>query len=72
MLVFSYFQSEKLLQACYECNWYEYEINIRKLIFIIMERAKRPLKLTAAKFATLSLQSFATVICHTNAFRTGD
>lgn len=49
------------MQACYECNWYEYELSVRKTIFIIMERSKRPMKLTAAKFATLSLQSFAAV-----------
>lgn len=54
-------QSQNIVQACYECEWYEFDAPARRTLFIIMERAKRPLKLTAAKIAELSLETFTKV-----------
>lgn len=56
------FQSQKIMQACYDSDWLDYDKSMKKTLLLIMERAKRPVALTAGKFATLSLTSFVAVI----------
>lgn len=36
-------------------DWYNSDIQIRKMIFIFLERCKKPISLTAGNFVTLSL-----------------
>ncbi|KAF2894897.1 hypothetical protein ILUMI_11275, partial [Ignelater luminosus] len=50
-------QSEKIRDACYMSEWTNCGPSVRRTLFIIMERSKRPLRLTAAKFVVLSLSS---------------
>lgn len=42
-------------------QWYEYDIKSRKALIILMERAKRPLTITAGKLLNLSLETFMMV-----------
>nr|XP_022909840.1 odorant receptor 67c-like [Onthophagus taurus] len=48
--------------ACYLSKWYMCDNRVRKLLFITMERSKRPLEITACKFTNLSLITFSTII----------
>ncbi|XP_049817792.1 odorant receptor 94a-like [Aethina tumida] len=48
--------------ACYNSNWIKCGSSIRKMLFIISERSKRPLYLSAGKFSKLSLATFTSVI----------
>ncbi|KAF2904104.1 hypothetical protein ILUMI_02057, partial [Ignelater luminosus] len=45
--------------ACYMSEWYLSNNRTRKYLFIIMERSKRPLKITTMKISALSLSAFA-------------
>ncbi|KAJ8928421.1 hypothetical protein NQ314_019010 [Rhamnusium bicolor] len=54
-------ESTATKSACYESNWTECELVVRKVLIIIAERSKRPLFLTAGKFSMLSLASFTGV-----------
>lgn len=55
------FQSDQISQACYMSNWYESHIAVRKILFIMMERTKRPFIVTAGGFFTLSLPTLVSV-----------
>ncbi|KAF2890676.1 hypothetical protein ILUMI_15497, partial [Ignelater luminosus] len=48
-------KSMKVGDSCYETNWTECGPRVRKVLFIIMERSKRPTVFTAGKFVVLSL-----------------
>ncbi|KAF2879358.1 hypothetical protein ILUMI_26805 [Ignelater luminosus] len=54
-------QSLKIRDACYMSGWNMCGTEIRKSLLIIMERSKRPLSLTAAKFTTLSRAALVVV-----------
>ncbi|XP_050306279.1 odorant receptor Or2-like [Anthonomus grandis grandis] len=54
--------STAIRDACYESDWVDYSVRVRKILLIIMERGKKPLYLTAGKFSILSLASFTSVI----------
>lgn len=42
-------------------EWYSFDEKSKKALLILMERAKRPIKVTAGKLLDLSLGTFATV-----------
>lgn len=54
-------QSEEIRDACYMSEWNEYDPSVRKMLFIIMERAKRPVLLTAGKFSYLNIPTLVNV-----------
>ncbi|KAF2885570.1 hypothetical protein ILUMI_20603 [Ignelater luminosus] len=54
-------QSAKIGDACYMSEWINCGPSVRKSLFIIMERAKRPLELTAGGFVSLSLDTLVSV-----------
>jgi hypothetical protein len=54
-------QSSETLNAAYHCEWYTTNIKFRKHLYILMERAKRPVKLTAGGFSALTLGNFTNV-----------
>ncbi|KAB0804556.1 hypothetical protein PPYR_01526 [Photinus pyralis] len=54
-------QSYKVLEACYMTEWIYCGSEVRKNLFLIMERSKRPMVLTAGKFINLSLTSLVSV-----------
>ncbi|KAL1512815.1 hypothetical protein ABEB36_002338 [Hypothenemus hampei] len=53
--------SADISNACYDCNWLNMSTTARNMLFLIMERSKRPFYLTAGNFFTLSLQSLTSV-----------
>lgn len=42
-------------------EWTDYDPSIRRMLFIIMERSKRPVRLTAGKFVFLSIPTLVSV-----------
>lgn len=54
-------QSTNTLNAAYHCEWYSTNSKFRKHLCILMERAKKPVKLTAGGFSTLTLENFTKV-----------
>ncbi|KAF2896167.1 hypothetical protein ILUMI_10008, partial [Ignelater luminosus] len=53
------FKSVQVREACYMTNWELSGNEVRKYLFLIMERSKRPLKITTMKYSVLSLTTFA-------------
>ncbi|KAL3289220.1 hypothetical protein HHI36_003654 [Cryptolaemus montrouzieri] len=68
LFIFSWFgqiltiQSQELIRSSYMGNWYKSTPKVRKILFIFLERCKRPVELSAAKFFSLSLASFITIL----------
>ncbi|XP_065169375.1 odorant receptor 94b-like [Atheta coriaria] len=56
------FESDGLGESCYMSNWYEGSVSDKKFIFIMMERSKRQLRMTAGKFFTLSLPTLVMIL----------
>ncbi|KAF2899209.1 hypothetical protein ILUMI_06966, partial [Ignelater luminosus] len=54
-------ESEKIRDACYMSRWFECGPPVRKTLFIIMEKTKRPFRLSAANFVFLSLDTLISV-----------
>ncbi|GLV41243.1 Odorant receptor 83a [Carabus blaptoides fortunei] len=48
--------------AVYMSDWHRFGPRVNKLLFIIMERSKRPLRLTAGKLFQLSLDTFTSIL----------
>lgn len=48
--------------AAYECQWYDLSPADRKLLIMIINRAKKPFDLTAGKFAVFSLELYGKVL----------
>nr|QBB72962.1 odorant receptor [Protaetia brevitarsis] len=55
-------KSVQIGEACYFSQWYTCTADVKRSIFIIMEKSRRPLAITALKFTTLSLETFAAII----------
>ncbi|KAK9686112.1 7tm Odorant receptor [Popillia japonica] len=55
-------KSAEIGESCYLSEWYTCNLSVRKSIFIIMERSKRPLVISALKFSILSLTAFTSII----------
>ncbi|RZC41685.1 7tm 6 domain containing protein, partial [Asbolus verrucosus] len=54
--------SNTLTTSIYMGNWYEYDTKSKKVLLILMERSKVPMKVTAGKLLDLSLETFTTVL----------
>ncbi|GLV43394.1 Odorant receptor 71a [Carabus blaptoides fortunei] len=50
-------QSSGIGESCYNMDWYRCSIRVRKTIFIIMERCKKPIQMTAGNFFVLSIET---------------
>ncbi|XP_063919463.1 odorant receptor 94b-like [Zophobas morio] len=53
-----YEENEKLMSAIYMNSWYEYDVTVRKILLIIMERSKSQITLTAGRVIELKYQTF--------------
>lgn len=53
--------SGSVSDAVFECNWMVLDDSSKNEFLLIMMRAQRPIKLTAAKFAFLSLETYMSV-----------
>nr|UEN71258.1 olfactory receptor 75 [Gregopimpla kuwanae] len=56
------FESTRLRDAFYQCNWYEMPLSYRKALIICIVQAQIPLQLTAGGFYPFSLSSFTDII----------
>ncbi|XP_026491895.2 odorant receptor 67c-like [Vanessa tameamea] len=54
--------STKMCDAVYNCRWYDASPDIKKSVFLVLFRASKPCKVTAAKFAVLNLSAFTTIL----------
>ncbi|XP_018566530.1 odorant receptor Or1-like [Anoplophora glabripennis] len=55
-------ESGTIVTAIYMSNWYNYDKKSKKALLTMMERAKRPMMVTAGKLMNFSLETFSTVI----------
>ncbi|XP_047370220.1 odorant receptor 22a-like isoform X2 [Vespa velutina] len=55
-------ESTNLCEALYHCDWYELSTIDVKSIYICMIRARKPLRLTCAKFCVISLRTFTDIM----------
>ncbi|XP_043685170.1 odorant receptor 13a-like [Vespula pensylvanica] len=55
-------ESMNLCEALYLCDWYELSTKDVKSICICMIRARKPLRLTCAKFCVVSLRTFTDIV----------
>ncbi|XP_030765751.1 odorant receptor 94a-like [Sitophilus oryzae] len=54
--------SENVGRACYMSQWYETDIDTRKMMIVFMERAKRPVTLTAAKMFPMTMTTLTSIL----------
>ncbi|XP_044258923.1 odorant receptor Or1-like [Tribolium madens] len=57
-----YEESNSLTNAVCMGKWYNYDLQSKKLLIILMERSKKPIVVTAGKILDLSLVTFTTII----------
>ncbi|XP_063906708.1 odorant receptor 43a-like [Zophobas morio] len=57
-----YEENNGLINAICMGPWYKYDIEIRKSLLIIMERSKRPLRITAGKVVDVTVGTFVSVL----------
>ncbi|XP_023310033.1 odorant receptor Or1-like [Anoplophora glabripennis] len=57
-----YEESNSVINAIYMSEWYTYDEKSKKALLTLMERAKRPIKVTAGKLLDLSLATFTAII----------
>ncbi|XP_025159305.1 odorant receptor 4-like isoform X3 [Harpegnathos saltator] len=55
-------QCISVLDACYQCNWYEMPLNCKRNLLMCMIRSQVMLYLTAGKFYVFSLNGFTDII----------
>ncbi|PSN41221.1 Odorant receptor 6 [Blattella germanica] len=55
-------KSKELESAIYEMQWYKRSERFKKLLFINLLGAQKPVRMTAGKFFDVSLQSFAEIV----------
>lgn len=56
-----FFQSDKIMEACYLSQWYKLEKRSGRSLLLLMERAKRPLVIQLYNIVFISLESLAVV-----------
>ncbi|XP_076544625.1 odorant receptor 13a-like [Osmia lignaria lignaria] len=54
-------QNREMSVSAYESNWFNVSPSESKCLLFIMQRSHRPLRLTAGKFSTFSIELFSTV-----------
>ncbi|KAJ8974562.1 hypothetical protein NQ317_007333 [Molorchus minor] len=59
-------RSNSVINSIYMSDWYNFDDKSKKALLTLMERAKRPMKMTAGKLLDLSLDTFATGIYKRN------
>ncbi|XP_019771075.2 odorant receptor Or2 [Dendroctonus ponderosae] len=59
---FVYVESLEVINSCYLSHWEERGPAVRKTLFMLMERAKRPLEIKAVRFFTLSFDTFIVIL----------
>ncbi|KAJ3666975.1 hypothetical protein Zmor_002390 [Zophobas morio] len=55
-------ESQTLPDAIYMSRWYEYDIQCRKALILLMEGSKKPMIITAGKLLQLTLETFTLIL----------
>ncbi|XP_076621658.1 LOW QUALITY PROTEIN: uncharacterized protein LOC143342062 [Colletes latitarsis] len=55
-------ESTELANAAYNCKWYNLSAKNAKLLVIIIQRARLPMRITAGKFCTLTLMLYSDIL----------
>ncbi|XP_015181178.1 PREDICTED: odorant receptor 22c-like [Polistes dominula] len=64
------FETAAIANSSYSVPWYNYSTKLRRSINIIIMRSQRAVRLTAGKFTSLSLETFASMISTAASFFT--
>ncbi|CAG9761767.1 unnamed protein product [Ceutorhynchus assimilis] len=59
---FVYHESLEIVTSCYFSSWYECSPRVRRSLFILMERNKRPIEVKGLSLITLSLDTFISIL----------
>nr|XP_034184608.1 uncharacterized protein LOC117606351 [Osmia lignaria] len=59
---FIFFSNREMSVSAYESNWFNVSPSESKCLLFIMQRSHRPLRLTAGKFSTFSIELFSTIL----------
>nr|QBB72969.1 odorant receptor [Protaetia brevitarsis] len=55
-------RTDKISEACYSSSWYKCNVELRKMLLIVMTASRKPVGVTIYKFTELSLVSFVTML----------
>ncbi|KAJ3666976.1 hypothetical protein Zmor_002390 [Zophobas morio] len=55
-------ENQNLMNAVYMSRWYEFDIQCRKALIMLMEGSKKPMVVTAGKLFPLSLDTFTMIL----------
>ncbi|KAJ3666978.1 hypothetical protein Zmor_002392 [Zophobas morio] len=61
-------ESKSLSDAIYMSRWYEYDIQSKKALILLMERSKKPMVVTAGRLLQVSLETFTMILKRTYSF----
>ncbi|XP_077288108.1 odorant receptor 67c-like [Arctopsyche grandis] len=61
-------ESSDIADAAFGCAWFMYGKEFRKLVILIIQRAQKPLGLTAGKFFYISMESFSKISSATTSY----
>lgn len=61
LCVFSCLKAEKVATSAYACRWYSTDKRVTNLLAILLQKAQRPMVLTAGNFAAMSNRLFLSV-----------
>lgn len=54
-------ESQNVTTAICQSNWLSLDNNSRRMLLLIIQRADKPIRFTAGKFAYLTMETFTTV-----------
>ncbi|XP_066245919.1 odorant receptor 45b-like [Euwallacea similis] len=57
-----YMESLEVTTCCYLSRWNEHDSNVRKTLFMLMERSKRALQIRGLQFTTLNFPTFIAIL----------
>uniref|UniRef100_A0A336M9J4 CSON011869 protein n=1 Tax=Culicoides sonorensis TaxID=179676 RepID=A0A336M9J4_CULSO len=55
-------ESEKISDVAYDFPWYDSDIEVRKVLLMILRQAQRPIELSAGKFSPISIYSYGRIL----------
>ncbi|CAG9761587.1 unnamed protein product [Ceutorhynchus assimilis] len=63
-------ESEDITTSCYMSPWYKRSTATKKILFLLMERSKRPMKISGLKFFVLKFNTFISILKFTYSYFT--
>ncbi|XP_050302653.1 odorant receptor 94a-like [Anthonomus grandis grandis] len=56
------FESSEIMISSYLSNWYERSRPVKKILFMLMERAKKPMRIKGGNYIALNYVTFVMII----------